>query len=72
MTPHHLVFTKSSRSGQNGHCVEVAGLRTGNSAQLDAVAVRDSKQGETGPLLWVTAEQWQSFLAAARSGLNRG
>lgn len=67
----HLVFTKSSRSGQNGHCVEVAGLRTENPAHLDAVAVRDSKQGETGPLLWTTREQWQSFLAAARSGFSQ-
>ncbi len=70
MTQHHLVFTKSSRSGQNGHCVEVAGLRTENAEQLEAVAVRDSKQGESGPLLWATTEQWQSFLAAARSGFN--
>ena len=50
---------KSSYSGQNGNCVEVA-------RNLPAlVAVRDSKAPEA-PHLLVSSETWQAFLLALR------
>lgn len=46
---------KSSRSGQNGECVEVARNLPG------VVAVRDSKHPD-GPVLVVTRQAWEAFL----------
>jgi Domain of unknown function (DUF397) len=54
------VWHKSSHSGQNGNCVEVAANLPG------VVAVRDSKDPE-GPVLVVTGEQWRGFVAELRS-----
>jgi hypothetical protein len=48
------VWCKSTHSGGNGSCVEVADLG-------HAIAVRDSKNPD-GPKLFVTSKQWQSFL----------
>jgi hypothetical protein len=49
---------KSSRSTNNGNCVEVAFVG-------DAVATRDSKN-PTGPALVVTPTAWTAFLATVR------
>ncbi|SCL23230.1 DUF397 domain-containing protein [Micromonospora inyonensis] len=46
----------SSRSANNGDCVECALLP-------DAVAVRDSKD-PSGPVLTFSAAQWATFVAA--------
>ena len=51
---------KSSYSGQNGNCVEVACNLPG------LVAIRDSKSPEA-PNLLVSLETWQAFLQAIRS-----
>lgn len=48
-------FRKSSYSGQENACVEVAGTTTGGRA------VRDSKR-EDSPLLAVSRESWRAFL----------
>jgi hypothetical protein len=48
------VWRKSSYSGGNGSCVEIAHLGT-------AVAIRDSKDPE-GPVLIATADVWHSFI----------
>jgi hypothetical protein len=55
------VWRKSSHSGANGDCVEVAGNLPG------AVAVRDSKD-RSGPALAVTPEAWHAFAAAVKDG----
>ncbi|MEU9186955.1 DUF397 domain-containing protein [Streptomyces sp. NPDC048484] len=50
-------FWKSSYSGQENACVEVADTAGGGRA------VRDSKRSESGgPLLTVSREGWQAFL----------
>jgi hypothetical protein len=48
-------FRKSSYSGQQSNCVEVADTAAGGRA------VRDSKQHD-GPLLAVSRESWRAFL----------
>ncbi|MFV2018425.1 DUF397 domain-containing protein [Micromonospora sp. LOL_023] len=53
---------KSSRSGNNGACVEVAHLG-GN-----AVGVRDTKARGQGPILTFTQVEWQAFIGGAKLG----
>ncbi|MFH8339919.1 DUF397 domain-containing protein [Streptomyces sp. AM6-12] len=48
-------FWKSSYSGQENACVEVADTASAGRA------VRDSKQ-DNGPLLTVSRETWENFL----------
>ena len=53
------VFTKSSRSGSNCSCVEVA-------RGEHEVAVRDSKS-VPGPVLEFPTEVWRAFIADVRA-----
>ncbi|MGH9151148.1 MAG: DUF397 domain-containing protein [Acidimicrobiales bacterium] len=55
-----LRWRKSSYSGQNGDCVELADLGA-------TVAVRDSKD-PTGPVLAFTRTELAAFLAGAKAG----
>jgi hypothetical protein len=48
-------WRKSSYSGGQGNCVEVAPLR-------DGIAVRDSKN-PGGPVLRFSADAWQAFVS---------
>ncbi|MDT0347284.1 DUF397 domain-containing protein [Streptomyces litchfieldiae] len=54
-------WRKSSYSGGNGNCVEVAPLAS------DGRAVRDSKD-PSGPMLTFTASQWETFIQLTQDG----
>ena len=54
-------WRKSSRSGQTGNCVEVAGNLPG------IVAVRDSWDPD-GPALILTSAAWRALTLKARNG----
>lgn len=56
-----MSWRRSSRCSTTS-CVEVAGLPDGG------VAVRDSKQPISAPVLVFTAQEWESFI----SGVNAG
>jgi uncharacterized protein DUF397 len=54
-------WRKSTRSGANGDCVEVADNLS------DVVAVRDSKD-PSGSALFFTPAAWAAFIEAAKNG----
>lgn len=54
-------WVKSSYSGPQGNCVEVAHLSDGS------VAMRNSRHPD-GPALVFTTAEWEAFLTGARSG----
>jgi Domain of unknown function (DUF397) len=55
-------WRKGSASTQAGNCVEVARLPRGR------FGVRDSKNGQNGPVLSFGRAEWISFIAEASAG----
>jgi hypothetical protein len=53
-------WRKSTRSGDNGACVEVRRVD-------DTIEVRDTKD-RTGPVLSFTLGEWDAMLAGAKAG----
>ena len=62
MKAHEISVEKSSYSGGQGNCVEVASLP-------DVTAVRDSKQTD-GPVLRFTSAQGREFVGAVKAGTH--
>jgi hypothetical protein len=60
LDPARATWRKSSRSGGQGNCVEVADAR-------EAVGVRDSKD-PSGAVLVFTRSQWRAFVEGVKSG----
>ncbi|MDT4994746.1 MAG: hypothetical protein QOC94_3260 [Actinoplanes sp.] len=56
----HAQWRKSTRSSSSGNCVEVATNLSG------AVAVRDTKDKGTGPVLLFTPAEWEAFTAGVK------
>ena len=61
-TPRGLRWVKATRSMNQGACVEVAALASGE------VAMRDTKDAGAGPMLVFTKQEWRSFLDGAKNG----
>ena len=55
-------WKKSTRSNGSGNCVEVAINLPG------IVAVRDTKDEGTGPVLTFTPAEWDAFVGATKDG----
>jgi Domain of unknown function (DUF397) len=60
-------WRKSTHSGGNGSCVEVAAVRGSKEASGHVIAVRDSKN-RGGPVLTFTPAAWDAFTAGVRDG----
>ena len=52
----------TASTGNGGGCVEVRDLPDGGRQ------VRDTKDGDTGPILTYTASEWAAFLSGVRAG----
>lgn len=61
-SPDFVQWRKSSYSGYNGNCVEVADLGA------DRIGVRDSKAGAGSPVLGFSRADWAAFLVSVKAG----
>lgn len=62
-----LIWQKSTYSGAQGNCVEVAHALAGVDGDTEVFALRDSKKPDAGTLMF-TGPEWSAFLRAARAG----
>ncbi|MFG2090253.1 MULTISPECIES: DUF397 domain-containing protein [unclassified Spirillospora] len=61
MTPQYGTWRKSRISEANGACLEVAVSDHGT------IGVRDSRQGDSSPVLDFSPREWGAFMQALRS-----
>jgi hypothetical protein len=65
----HATWRKSSRSTQNGSCVEITTASRGTPGHI--IVIRDSKDPR-GPVLPTTPASWRTFVNHVKTdGLNR-
>jgi hypothetical protein len=55
-------WQKSSFSGYNGSCLEIARLRG------DRIGVRDTKDHGSGPVLVFNTDEWAAFMSGLKAG----
>jgi hypothetical protein len=60
------MWRKAWSCTDSANCVEVGCVPEG-SAMAGMILVRDSKDGENGPVLAFTPQEWAAFLAGVRS-----
>lgn len=60
-------WRKASKSNSSGNCVEVA-FADGGIPSHRGVGIRDSKRGDNGAVLEVSAAIWQDFLVGVKDG----
>lgn len=60
-------WSKSSRSGGQSNCVEVAVTEGSKEGSDHVITVRDSKNPD-GPKLVFTPAEWEAFTAGVRDG----
>jgi hypothetical protein len=58
----YATWQKSSFSGYNGDCFEIARL------SYDRVGVRDTKDAGSGPVLIFNDREWDAFIKGAKHG----
>lgn len=61
------VWSKSTRSGAQSNCVEVAVTEGSKEGSDHVITVRDSKNPD-GPKLVFTPAEWEAFTAGVRDG----
>ena len=57
----NAAWRKATRSNPNNNCVEIAFVAAG-------VAVHDTKQNGTGPILQFTRPEWEAFIGGVKDG----
>jgi Domain of unknown function (DUF397) len=61
-------WRKASKSNSSGNCVEVAFAGWNMPGHRGTVGIRDSKQGDDGAVIELSAATWLNFLTDVKAG----